>query len=207
MNQTDDETQDKIVRFIIKSKSTDYLISFTKKGPEVQYERASAFSRFNKHMVFPQSLEITIDRTAETIKQVFFLQKMSGRVNFIYPLHSSKEENISSDIKNKQEEVSKHIESKFLQNENGKVVYQDSEFAFMESDEFKNLILSELNPKTDFQNEDEYISTRDMMLKVNYQENVIHIWSMKPQFEYISFRETITEMQDNESKLLQNIIL
>lgn len=38
----------------------------------------------------------------------------------------------------------------------------------MESDEFKNLILSELNPKTDFQNEDEYISTRDMMLKVNY---------------------------------------
>lgn len=30
---------------------------------------------------------------------------------------------------------------------------------------------------------------------------------MKPEFEYISFRETITEMQDNQSKLLQNIIL
>lgn len=77
----------------------------------------------------------------------------------------------------------------------------------MESEEFKSLILSEINPKTGFQTEDEYISTRDMILKVNITENVIHIWSMMPQFEYISFRETITEMQDNQSKLLQNIIL
>lgn len=46
-----------------------------------------------------------------------------------------------------------------------------------------------------------------MILKVNIYEPVIHIWSMKPEFEYISFRETITEMQDNQSKLLQNIIL
>lgn len=150
MHDNASDPEDSSVHFTIKCKATDYQIYFTKKGPEVQYERSAQFSRFNKHMIFPQSLEITIDRIAETFNQAFFLQKMSGRVNFIYPMHSSKEENISSDIKNRQEEVSKHIESKFLQNESGKVVYQDSEFAFMESDEFRELILSEIDPKTGF---------------------------------------------------------
>ena len=48
---------------------------------------------------------------------------MNCQVNFIYPLHSSKEENISSDVKNKQEEVSKQIYQYFLDNDRGKIGY------------------------------------------------------------------------------------
>lgn len=54
---------------------------------------------------------------------------------------------------------------------------------------------------------DEYISTSDMILKVNISENNIHVWSMRPQYEYTSFRETLTEMQGNKQELLQSVIL
>ena len=58
-------------------------------------------------MIMPQNMEITLERSEEKFNQKFFLTKMNSQVNFISPLHSSKEENISSDIKNKQEEISK----------------------------------------------------------------------------------------------------
>lgn len=60
-------------------------------------------------MILPQSMSINLERREEKFKQTFFLDKLNCQINFIYPIHSSKEENISSDIKNKQEEVSKYI--------------------------------------------------------------------------------------------------
>lgn len=101
--------------------------------------------------------------------------------------------------------MSTHIQKYFLHNQSGKIVYQDSEFAFLDNNENKELrtnILYDINSKSDFNVDDEYISTSDMILKVNVSENRIHIWSMNPQFEYTSFRETLTEIQDNNKKLL-----
>lgn len=46
-----------------------------------------------------------------------------------------------------------------------------------------------------------------MILKVNISDNEIHVWTLKPQYEYSSFRDTLTQMQGNKSKLLQSIIL
>ena len=46
-----------------------------------------------------------------------------------------------------------------------------------------------------------------MILKVNISENEIHVWSQKPPYEYTSFRETMTEIESNKEKLLQQIIL
>lgn len=67
--------------------------------------------------------------------------------------------------------------------------------------------MSEINPKTGFKNNDEYISTADMILKVNVSENEIHVWSQRPSFEYASYRETFTELMNDKDKLLQQIIL
>lgn len=77
-------------------------------------------------------------------------------------------------------------------------MYQNSEFAFIFNENFSDKILSEINPKNGFKLNDEYISTSDMILKVNISENNIHVWSMRPQYEYTSFRETLTEMQGNQ---------
>jgi len=85
-------------------------------------------------------MDITLDRKGDNYKQAFFFLKKNCLVNFIFPLHSSKEENISSDIKNKQQEVSTHILKYFLDNKSGKIVYQDKEFAFMETENFKKYI-------------------------------------------------------------------
>ena len=41
------------------------------------------------------------------------------------------------------------------------------------------------------------------ILKVNLNSNKIHIWSMNPQVEYMSFRETMPEIQDSKEKQLQ----
>lgn len=73
----------------------------------------------------------------------------------------------------------------------------------MDNDEFRENILSPINSVMDFNADDEYISTENMILKVNISENRIHIWTLMPQFEYTSFRETLTEIQDNQKKLLQ----
>ena len=42
----------------------------------------------------------------------------------------------------------------------------------------------------------------DMILKVNVNENKIHVWSMKPQFEFTSFQETLTQSKKYEEKTL-----
>lgn len=83
-------------------------------------------------------------------------------------------------------------------------MYQDNEFAFIDNKVFREHILSNIDPKLDFDDvDDEYISTSDMILKVNVGDNRIHVWSMTPHFEYTSFRETLTEIQDNNKKLLE----
>lgn len=184
--------------FVVKCQKMDYQIHITKQRPQVQYERSQVYTRHNQHMIMPQSLDITLERLQENFNQAFFFTKMNSNVNFIYPMHSSKEENISSDIKNKQEEVSNHIRQHFLDNESGKIAYQNSEFAFILNENFRNKILSEINPKGGFKLNDEYISTQDIVLKVNISENEIHVWTVKPKHEYTSFRETLTEIQDNK---------
>lgn len=77
----------------------------------------------------------------------------------------------------------------------------------MENETFREVILSNLDPITAFHADDEYITTSDMILKVNLTENRIHIWSLLPQTEHSQFRETITEIQGNQKKQLQQIIL
>ena len=73
----------------------------------------------------------------------------------------------------------------------------------MINDNFCNKVLSDINPKVGFKIDDEYISSQDMILKVNMSENEIHVWSQKPPYEYTSFRETMTEIENNKEKLLQ----
>lgn len=62
--------------------------------------------------------------------------------------------------------------------------------------------MSDINPKVGFKIDDEYISSQDMILKVNMSENEIHVWSQKPSYKYTSFRETMTEIESNKEKLL-----
>lgn len=145
-------------------------------------------------MILLQNMAVNLERREEKFMQTFFFNKMNCEVNFIHPMHSIKEENISSDIKNKQEEVSKYIQQYFLHNERGKIAYQDNEFAFIFNDEFKENILSDINPKNGFRQNDEYISTSDIILKVNISENVIHYWCLQPDYEFTSYRETMTQI-------------
>lgn len=86
---------------MVKAKRRDYILNKSKIGYEVFSERALAFIRYRQHMIFPQNWEIKLERNEEKIKQIFFLTKLNCQVNFIYPIHSSKEETISSDVKNK----------------------------------------------------------------------------------------------------------
>lgn len=55
--------------------------------------------------------------------------------------------------------------------------------------------------------DDEYISNHDIILKVNLFQNCIHIWTMKPNFEYTCLREKLTEIESYDMELLQDIIL
>lgn len=105
----DHSDEDLQITFIVKCQRMDFEIQITKQGPQIFNERSENYTNYNQHMILPQNLDIHLDRLEENFNQVFFFTKTNCNVNFIYPLHSSKEENISSDIKNKQEEVSKHI--------------------------------------------------------------------------------------------------
>lgn len=139
--------------------------------------------------------------------QSFFFNKSNCNVHYISPLHSRDWDNISSEIKNKQYEVSIHIQKQFLNNEIGKIVYLDREFAFLDSKEFREKILTDLNNQVKFDVEDEFISTSDMILKVNLNENKIHVWSMKPRHDFSSYIRSLMEIKGNKDKLLQEIIL
>lgn len=89
----------------LKCKKRDYQIQVQKDDndlPQMREESAQPFERCNQHMIFIQNLEIELERQGDRYNQSFFLSKNNCRVNFIHPLHSSKQENISSDIKNKQ---------------------------------------------------------------------------------------------------------
>lgn len=46
-----------------------------------------------------------------------------------------------------------------------------------------------------------------MILKVNITEQDIHYWTLKPNYEMISFREEIIKCEDDQSKFLQKLIL
>lgn len=67
--------------------------------------------------------------------------------------------------------------------------------------------MSDIDPERDFDDEDEYISTADIIMKVNINENRIHVWSMDPMHEEISFRETLSLIMGNNEKLLEQLIL
>ena len=67
-----------------------------------------------------------------------------------------------------------------MDNESGKIVYQNSEFAFILNDNFQTEIISEVNAKSGFKFNDEYISSDDTIIKVNLSENEIHVWTTKP---------------------------
>ena len=191
----------------LKCKKADYLLYFTKQW-DLTKEDCSPFVRCNHHQIFVQNIQIKIERLEKTINQALFFDKNNCNVNYICPLHSKEWDNISSEIKNKQQEVTIQIQRDFLNNQSGKIVYQDKEFTFLYSKEFRENILYDIvDAKKGFDVEDEFISTTDMILKVNLNENRIHVWSMNPQFEYQSFIRTLMEIKDNKEKLLQEIIL
>ena len=78
------------------------------------------------------------------------------------------------------------------------------EFVFIEDKNFREKILSKVNgdPNNEqvssqdinFDLDDEYITSNDIIMKVNVSENSIHVWSMNPQFETTSFRDKITKI-------------
>lgn len=130
-------------QFIIKGKNRIYQLHYTKLGYEIKSERSNTFLRFEQHMIMTHNRDIDIQRTEEKFNQIFFLSKNNSNVHFIHPIHSSREENISSDIKNKQDEVSKLIYLDFLKNNRGRIGYMDNDMVFMANEQFINYILKD----------------------------------------------------------------
>ena len=100
-----------------------------------------------------------------------------------------------------------HIIKNFLDNKNGKIVYQNDEFVFLESEDFRVNILKEIHPKKGFSLDDEYISSSDMILKVNFNENRIHVWSMIHNYESTCLMETLDDLREDKQSFLQETIL
>ena len=86
-------------------------------------------------------------------------------------------------------------------------MFQNKDFIFLSNKEFREKILTEINSKHGFDAEDEFITTSDLILKINLNENRMHVWSLIPNVEEASLIRTLMEIKDNKEKLLQEIIL
>lgn len=110
------------------------------------------------------------------------------------------------------QETLNQIKDKVLDNKNGKIVLNAHGQFLFETKLFKEEILHKPVEAGEWKNikfasEDNYITTEDIIIKVNSKSDLIDVWSLKDYENTPTFIDMITSTKNQDNKTLFNQVL
>ena len=127
--------------------------------------------------------QLALPYSNETITLIYYRCSDAWWLQTISPFRDDKHEPLGYRANNQQEEVHYALGKKMNYDDQGKsVVYEDANYMFGISELIKDNImfhLDDLDSGHDFHSDDNYFTSRDMLLKVTHVHNWVHFWHVK----------------------------